>query len=48
VTLDRTLDRLPEPIPLVGQKHVFVDGRMVNIEAAEAPAGRGGRGRGGD
>lgn len=28
-------------------RHVFVDGRMVNIEAAETPAGRGGRGRGG-
>ena len=28
-------------------RHVFVDGRVVNIEAAEAPAGRGGRGRGG-
>ena len=28
-------------------RHVFVDGRPVNIEAAEAPAGRGGRGRGG-
>jgi imidazolonepropionase-like amidohydrolase len=29
-------------------KHVFVDGRMVNLDAAEPPAGRGGRGRGGD
>lgn len=28
-------------------RHVFIDGRMVNIEAADAPAGRGGRGRGG-
>ena len=28
-------------------RHVFVDGRMVNIDAADAPAGRGGRGRGG-
>ena len=28
-------------------RHVFVDGRVVNIEAADAPAGRGGRGRGG-
>jgi imidazolonepropionase-like amidohydrolase len=28
-------------------RHVFVDGRMVNIEGADAPAGRGGRGRGG-
>jgi len=28
-------------------RHVFVDGRMVNIESADAPAGRGGRGRGG-
>jgi imidazolonepropionase-like amidohydrolase len=28
-------------------RHVFVDGRSVNIEAADAPAGRGGRGRGG-
>jgi len=27
-------------------RHVFVDGRVVNIEGAEAPAGRG-RGRGG-
>lgn len=27
-------------------RHVFVDGRMVNIDAAETPAGRGGRGRG--
>ena len=27
-------------------RHVFVDGRMVEIEAP-APAGRGGRGRGG-
>jgi imidazolonepropionase-like amidohydrolase len=29
-------------------RHVFVDGRMVNIDATDAPAGRGGRGRGGD
>jgi imidazolonepropionase-like amidohydrolase len=29
-------------------RHVFVDGRMVNIDATEAPAGRGGRGRGGN
>lgn len=28
-------------------RYVFVDGRMVNLDAAEAPAGRGGRGRGG-
>jgi len=28
-------------------RHVFVDGRMVNIDVADAPAGRGGRGRGG-
>jgi imidazolonepropionase-like amidohydrolase len=28
-------------------RHVFVDGRIVNIDAADAPAGRGGRGRGG-
>ena len=28
-------------------RHVFVDGRMVNIDAADAPTGRGGRGRGG-
>jgi imidazolonepropionase-like amidohydrolase len=28
-------------------RHVFIDGRVVNIEAADAPAGRGGRGRGG-
>jgi imidazolonepropionase-like amidohydrolase len=28
-------------------RYVFVDGRMANIDAAEAPAGRGGRGRGG-
>ena len=28
-------------------RHVFVDGRMVNIEATEATGGRGGRGRGG-
>lgn len=28
-------------------RHVFVDGRMVNLDAGEAPAGRGGRGRGG-
>ena len=28
-------------------RHVFVDGRIVNIEASETPAGRGGRGRGG-
>ena len=28
-------------------RHVFVDGRVVNIDATEAPAGRGGRGRGG-
>lgn len=27
-------------------RHVFVDGRMVNIEATEATGGRGGRGRG--
>jgi len=26
-------------------RYVFVDGRMVNLEAGEAPAGRGGRGR---
>jgi imidazolonepropionase-like amidohydrolase len=29
-------------------RHVFVDGRMVNIDAADAPTGRGGRGRGGE
>jgi imidazolonepropionase-like amidohydrolase len=28
-------------------RHVFVDGRMVSIDATDAPAGRGGRGRGG-
>lgn len=28
-------------------RHVFVDGRMVNIDTADAPGGRGGRGRGG-
>jgi imidazolonepropionase-like amidohydrolase len=28
-------------------RYVFVDGRMVNLDAGEAPAGRGGRGRGG-
>jgi imidazolonepropionase-like amidohydrolase len=28
-------------------RYVFVDGRMVNIESVDAPAGRGGRGRGG-
>jgi imidazolonepropionase-like amidohydrolase len=28
-------------------RHVFIDGRMVNIDTADAPAGRGGRGRGG-
>jgi imidazolonepropionase-like amidohydrolase len=28
-------------------RYVFVDGRMVNIDGTEAPAGRGGRGRGG-
>jgi imidazolonepropionase-like amidohydrolase len=28
-------------------RHVFVDGRMVNIAGAETPTGRGGRGRGG-
>jgi len=28
-------------------RYVFVDGRMVNIEGTDAPAGRGGRGRGG-
>lgn len=28
-------------------RHVFVDGRIVNIDAVDAPAGRGGRGRGG-
>jgi imidazolonepropionase-like amidohydrolase len=28
-------------------RHVFVDGRIVNIEASEATTGRGGRGRGG-
>lgn len=28
-------------------RHVFVDGRVVNLETADAPAGRGGRGRGG-
>lgn len=28
-------------------RHVFVDGRLVNIDAGETPAGRGGRGRGG-
>jgi len=27
-------------------RYVFVDGRMVNLDAGEAPAGRGGRGRG--
>ena len=27
--------------------YVFVDGRIVNIDTADAPAGRGGRGRGG-
>jgi imidazolonepropionase-like amidohydrolase len=29
-------------------RYVFVDGRMVNLDAGEAPAGRGGRGRGGN
>jgi imidazolonepropionase-like amidohydrolase len=28
-------------------RHVFIDGRMVKIETTDAPAGRGGRGRGG-
>ncbi len=28
-------------------RYVFIDGRMVNIDATDAPAGRGGRGRGG-
>jgi imidazolonepropionase-like amidohydrolase len=28
-------------------RYAFVDGRMVNVEVPEAPAGRGGRGRGG-
>ena len=28
-------------------RYVFVDGRMVNIDTAEATGGRGGRGRGG-
>lgn len=28
-------------------RYVFVDGRMVNLESGDAPAGRGGRGRGG-
>jgi imidazolonepropionase-like amidohydrolase len=28
-------------------RYVFIDGRMVNIDGADAPAGRGGRGRGG-
>jgi imidazolonepropionase-like amidohydrolase len=28
-------------------RYVFIDGRMVNIDTADAPAGRGGRGRGG-
>ena len=28
-------------------RYVFVDGRMVNIDTAETPGGRGGRGRGG-
>ena len=28
-------------------RYVFVDGRMVNIDPTDAPAGRGGRGRGG-
>ena len=28
-------------------KHVFVDGRLVDLEQSAAPAGRGGRGRGG-
>lgn len=28
-------------------RYVFVDGRMLNLDAGEAPAGRGGRGRGG-
>jgi imidazolonepropionase-like amidohydrolase len=27
-------------------RHVFVDGRMVNIDTTDTPAGRGGRGRG--
>lgn len=27
-------------------RHVFVDGRIVNLDVSEAPAGRGGRGRG--
>src|SRR4029079_36007 len=29
-------------------RYVFVDGRMVNLDTGEAPAGRGGRGRGGN
>lgn len=29
-------------------RHVFVDGRLVNIDVPDAPAGRGGRGRGGN
>jgi imidazolonepropionase-like amidohydrolase len=28
-------------------RYVFVDGRMVNLETGDPPAGRGGRGRGG-
>jgi imidazolonepropionase-like amidohydrolase len=28
-------------------RHVFVDGRLVSLDTTEAPAGRGGRGRGG-
>jgi len=28
-------------------RYVFVDGRLVNLDGADAPAGRGGRGRGG-
>lgn len=28
-------------------RHVFVDGRIVNIDATDTPGGRGGRGRGG-
>ena len=29
-------------------RHVFVDGRPVNLDAGDAPGGRGGRGRGGN
>ena len=28
-------------------RHVFIDGRMVNIDTTDTPAGRGGRGGGG-